>query len=113
MLGHRGIVEADQARTVRRVKRKRCAERGFTGQHWLTFRQALNLGGHVRKGERGTTVVFADRFIPYRERARAAEAGDEPEAIPFLKRFTLFNADQCADLPAEIAPPARSRSPTT
>ena len=39
-------------------------ERGFTGQSWLTFRQALSLGGHVRKGERGTTVVYADRFVP-------------------------------------------------
>jgi len=81
------------------------AERGFTGQNWLTFRQALKLGAHVRKGERGTTVVYADRFIPYRERARAAEVGDEPDAIPFLKRFTVFNANQCEDVPAEIAPP--------
>ena len=81
------------------------AERGFTTQKWLTFRQALKLGAHVKKGERGTTVVYADRFIPYRERARAAETGDEPDAIPFLKRFTVFNVDQCADLPADIAPP--------
>ena len=84
------------------------AERGFTGQNWLTFRQALKIGAHVKKGERGTTVVYADRFIPYRERSRAAETGDEPEAIPFLKRFTVFNADQCADLPADIAPPPAS-----
>jgi antirestriction protein ArdC len=82
-----------------------CTERGFTGQNWLTFRQALKIGAHVRKGERGTTVVYADRFVPYRERERAAETGDEPDAIPFLKRFTVFNADQCADVPAEIAPP--------
>jgi antirestriction protein ArdC len=34
-------------------------ERGFTGQSWLTFRQALSLGGHVRKGERGIRVCFA------------------------------------------------------
>jgi antirestriction protein ArdC len=84
------------------------AERGFTGQSWLTFRQALGLGGHVRKGEKGTTVVYADRFIPDGERTRAEEAGEEPEAIPFLKRFTVFNTDQCADLPAETsvaAPP--------
>jgi antirestriction protein ArdC len=81
------------------------AERGFTAQSWLTFRQALAVGAHVRKGEKGTTVVYAHRFIPYRERTRAAEAGDEPEAIPFLKHFTVFNTDQCADLPADIAPP--------
>jgi len=81
-----------------------CTERGFTGQSWLTFRQALKLGAHVRKGERGITVVYADRFIPYRERTRAAQTGDEPDAIPFLKRFTVFNADQCEDVPAAIAP---------
>jgi antirestriction protein ArdC len=81
-----------------------CTECGFSGQNWLTFRQALKIGAHVRKGERGTTVVFADRFIPYRERTRAAETGDEPDAIPFLKRFTVFNADQCEDVPAAIAP---------
>jgi antirestriction protein ArdC len=80
------------------------AEQGFASQNWLTFRQALKIGGHVRKGEKGTTVVFADRFIPYRERTRAAETGDEPEAIPFLKRFTVFNTAQCDDLPAEITP---------
>jgi antirestriction protein ArdC len=82
-----------------------CIERGFSGHNWLTFRQALKLGAHVKKGEKGTTVVYADRFIPYRERTRAAETGDQPEAIPFLKRFTVFNADQCEGLPAEIAPP--------
>ena len=60
-------------------------EHGFSGQSWLTFRQALGLGGHVRKGERGTTVVYADRFTPDDERRRAAEAGEEPGAIPFLK----------------------------
>ena len=47
-------------------------ERGFTGQSWLTFRQALSLGANVRKGEHGTTVVYADRFIPDDERKRAA-----------------------------------------
>src|SRR5271170_658193 len=87
------------------------AERGFTGQTWLTFRQALKLGAHVKKGERGTTVVYADRFIPTRERSRAAEAGDEPEAIQFLKRFTVFNADQCEDLPAEASAAATPPTP--
>ena len=78
-------------------------ERGFVGQNWLTFRQALNLGGNVRKGERGTTVVYADRFTPDEERRRAERDGDEPFAIPFLKRFTLFNTDQCENLPEGLS----------
>ena len=73
-------------------------EHGFAGQSWLTFRQALSLGGHVRKGERGTTVVYADRFVPQDEKRRADETGDEAQAIPFLKRFTVFNSDQCDEL---------------
>jgi antirestriction protein ArdC len=64
-------------------------EQGFTGQSWLTFRQALSLGGHVRKGERGITVVYADRFVPSDKKRRAAETGEEAQTIPFLKRFTV------------------------
>jgi antirestriction protein ArdC len=78
-------------------------EHEFAGQSWLTFRQALALGGHVRKGERGTTVVYADRFVPAEEKRRARETGEEAQAIPFLKRFTVFNTDQCDELPADIA----------
>ena len=84
-------------------------QHGFPSQSWLTFRQALGLGGHVRKGERGTTVVYADRFVPEDERERAQRDGDEAQAIPFLRRFTVFNADQCEGLPeavAATAPPA-------
>ena len=69
--------------------------RNFASQRWLTFKQALSLGGHVRKGERGTTVCYADRFIPKEEQTRASEGGDEPNAIPFLKRSTVFNVEQC------------------
>src|SRR5215475_9950735 len=92
-------------------------EHGFTGQSWLTFRQALSLGGHVRKGERSTTVVYADRFVPQDEKRRADETGDEAQAIPFLKRFTVFNSDQCDGLPDEIAavappPPPALLEPT-
>jgi antirestriction protein ArdC len=77
-------------------------ERGFSIQNWLTFRQALGLGGNVRKGEHGTRVVYADRFVPDEERRRAERDGDEPNAIPFLKRFTVFNTDQCENLPREL-----------
>jgi antirestriction protein ArdC len=83
-------------------------EHGFPAQSWLTFRQALSLGGNVRKGEHGTTVVYADRFVPDDEKRRAQENGEDAVAIPFLKRFTVFNAAQCENLPtdfAAIAPP--------
>src|SRR6516162_10617892 len=77
-------------------------EHGFSTQNWLTFRQALSLGANVRKGEHGTIVVYADRFVPDEEHRRAERDGDEPNAIPFLKRFTVFNTDQCENLPREL-----------
>ncbi|RWD43443.1 MAG: DUF1738 domain-containing protein [Mesorhizobium sp.] len=78
-------------------------QHGFPGQGWLTFRQAFSLGGNVRKGERGTTVVYADRFVPEDEKKRARETGEVAQAIPFLKRFTVFNTAQCEGLPDDIA----------
>ena len=78
-------------------------ERGFAAQGWLTFRQALGAGGSVRKGERGTTVFYADRFVPEAEKARAVEQGGDAKAVPFLKRFTVFNLDQCEGLREGLA----------
>ncbi len=83
---------------------------GYPSQSWLTFRQALSLGGCVRKGEHGTPIVYADAFVPKDEKQRASRDGDEARAIPFLKRFTVFNVAQCKDLPEELtAPPLPPR----
>jgi len=78
-------------------------EREYPSQGWLTFRQALSAGGQVRKGEKGTTVVYADRFIPQAEREKA-RGGEEAKAIPFLKRFTVFNLAQCEGLRPGLLP---------
>lgn len=79
-------------------------EHGYPSQGWLTFKQALEAGGCVRKGERGTTVVYADRFTPEAEKARAVETGGDAKTIPFLKRFTVFNVAQCEGLRPGLAP---------
>jgi antirestriction protein ArdC len=78
-------------------------ERGYRLQRWLTFRQALNLGGHVRRGEKGTVVCYADRFTPRAEEERARDEDREARQVAFLKRFTVFNVDQCDGLPEELA----------
>ncbi|ATE66347.1 ArdC family protein [Rhizorhabdus dicambivorans] len=77
--------------------------RGWPSQSWLTFRQAREAGGNVIAGEKGVTVVYADRFIPEAELARAASEGAEPRAIPFLRRFTVFNVAQCEGLRGGLA----------
>jgi antirestriction protein ArdC len=77
-------------------------QRGYRSQRWLTFRQALSLGGNVRVGEKGTTVCYADRFTPRAEEERARDGDRDARQIAFLKRFTVFNVDQCEGLPEEL-----------
>lgn len=73
--------------------------RGFTAPIWITFRQALALGGYVRKGEHGSTVVYANRIT----RTEPGDNGQDVERqIPFLKAYTVFNVDQVEGLPAHF-----------
>ncbi len=75
--------------------------RGFRSPTWMTFRQAVELGAHVRKGETGSTVVYANRV----KKTETAENGDEVERdIPFLKTYTVFNVEQIDDLPDGYRP---------
>lgn len=80
---------------------------GHASPYWLTFKQAQELGGHVRKGQRGTTVVYASTFKKTEENADGTTAD---RSIPFLKSYTVFNANQCDNLPAHytamVPPPA-------
>jgi len=81
-------------------------ERGFSVHAFLTFRQAVALGGSVRRGEHGVGIIYTRRFIPGEERRRAENEGREPSGgIPFLKSFTVFSVEQCDGLPANICEP--------
>lgn len=74
--------------------------RGAHGtQRWLTYRQAQAAGGTVRRGEKGITVCYADRFTPKSEQERAGDEQRDARQVAFLKRFTVFNVDQCDGLP--------------
>jgi antirestriction protein ArdC len=72
---------------------------GYSAPIWMTFRQARELGGHVRKGEKGELVVYANTIT----RTEIDEdTGDESEhTIPFLKGYTVFNVEQIDGLPAQ------------
>ncbi|UEM04735.1 ssDNA-binding domain-containing protein [Skermanella rosea] len=71
--------------------------KGFAAPIWMTFKQAQEMGGHVRKGEHGSLVVYADRI---RKTERDEATGEEAEReIPFLKGYTVFNVEQVEGLP--------------
>ena len=72
---------------------------GFVSPFWVTFQQAKEFGGFVKKGEHGSQVVYASTF----KKKEQAESGEEVEAeIPFLKEYTVFNADQVEGLPTHF-----------
>jgi len=75
-------------------------EQGFSAPLWLTYKQAQELGGQVRKGEKGSLVVYANTIT----RTETDEAtGEEQERdIPFMKGYTVFNAEQVDGLPAHF-----------
>jgi antirestriction protein ArdC len=77
--------------------------RGYKSAYWMTFQQALQYKACVRKGERGTQIVFANRV----NRTEQDEHGDDVDrSFSFLKSYTVFNAEQIDGLPAKFAPPA-------
>lgn len=76
------------------------SECGYVAPLWLTYKQAQDLGGQVRKGEKGSLVVYANT-ITKTEQDEAT--GDEVEReIPFMKGYTVFNAEQVDGLPAHF-----------
>ena len=78
-------------RFARMVFRSACA---YTEGPGLTFRQALALGGHVRKGEKGTTVVYADPSALWLAPAAGPRVAGDPELIPF--RPPSFDLEELA-----------------
>lgn len=75
---------------------------GYSSQRWLTYRQAEQAGGHVRRGERGTVICYADRFTPRDAAEKARDDDQGARTIAFLKRFTVFNLDQIDGLPGDL-----------
>ena len=73
-------------------------EKGFTAPIWMTFKQAQEFGGHVRKGEKGSLVVYANTLT--RTELNETTGEDEEHKIPFMKGYTVFNVEQIDELPA-------------
>ena len=70
----------------------------YESQFWLTFRQALQLGGNVRKGEKSCPVVF------WKQTTIADKESGEPQKIPLLRYYSVFNVAQCDGLKISVEP---------
>ena len=76
------------------------ATRGFGSAYWLTFNQAKDLGGNVRKGEKASPAIL------YKTRTIEGESEDrgDDRVLRFLKTYSVFNADQIEGLPPVFTP---------
>lgn len=72
----------------------------FSSNQWLTFQQARQAGGNVKKGERGTTVVF---FKPLTIKEKNEQQTENEKVIPLLRTFTVFNTQQIEGLPEKFS----------
>jgi antirestriction protein ArdC len=82
------------------------ANAGYRTPRYLTFKQALDLGGNVRKGERGTRVYFVKQL-----QVRDGSKEDEETAriIPMMREYTVFNVEQCDGLPERVVSVSKVR----
>ena len=71
------------------------AAKGYSSERWMTFKQAQELGGHVRRGEKSSTVVKFGTV------EREDENGEERQ-IPYARAYRVFNADQIEGLAADF-----------
>jgi antirestriction protein ArdC len=65
---------------------------GYESPHWLTFRQAIQLGGTVKKGEKACPVVF------WKPMEMTDTESGKVEKIPLLRLYFVFNVAQCEGL---------------
>jgi antirestriction protein ArdC len=71
-------------------------DQGFAAPIWMTFKQAKELGACVKKGSKGSLVVYADRIT----KTEIGEDGEETErGIHYMKGYTVFNVEQIEGLP--------------
>src|SRR3954454_7131348 len=73
---------------------------GYRTSRFLTFKQALELGGNVRKGERGTKVYFVKQLQVH---DNGADENSAMRLIPMMREYTVFNVDQCENLPDGVS----------
>ena len=70
---------------------------GYTSDTWLTYKQAQGLGAQVRKGEKGSTVVYYGSFET--EKTDVNGIAQDNATVPFMKGYSVFNTEQIDNLP--------------
>ena len=78
----------------------------YSSPYWLTYRQAVSLGGHVKKGEKSSMVVFWKMLDKRAATDQDGEADTKHGKIPMLKFYNVFSVEQCEGLTIPPEPEA-------
>lgn len=79
----------------------------YSSSYWATFKQISSKGGKVRKGQKGTMVIFWKLW------EKTTPEGEPDKKIPILRYYTVFNTDQCDNLKVPVEEMPKDFSPIT
>ncbi len=79
--------------------------KGYQSNQWLTFKQAKEQGGHIKKGEKSTLVIFWKQIT-----AQDKQTGKD-KLIPIIKHYNVFNQEQCENIKPQIAQQSSAFTP--
>jgi antirestriction protein ArdC len=71
----------------------------YASPYWLSYKQCTGLGGTVKKGEKGTPVIYWNW-----QEVKKDGSDDIEKKVPFMRYYTVFNLEQCECIPAEKIP---------
>jgi antirestriction protein ArdC len=69
---------------------------GYSSPYWLTFLQAQKHGGHIKKGEKATYIVFSDKKV---REIQKEDGTTEQKVFRFVRSFPVFNWEQTECVP--------------
>ena len=81
---------------------------GFSSPYWLTYKQAQERGGNVRKGEKGSVAIFWKLFQPKDGGSQPTTGQEAGRMLPLLRYYTVFNVEQCDGLTDVPTPEAKT-----
>lgn len=71
---------------------------GYSSPWWLTYKQASERGGQVKKGEKGTPIIYWSTFDVTDDKKE-----DKTKKVPFIRLSYVFNSEQCEGLSVPVA----------
>src|SRR5438128_2573917 len=72
---------------------------GYSSPYWMTYKQAQEMGGHVRKGEKSTLIVFW-KWLEIDPESQPETEREPAKSIPFLRYYSVFNLEQIEGISA-------------